>query len=413
MASGETEKKFLENEWNTMMIIYKNEYERSLESLKKWTDAFTALLVSMSFISITIVLSITLYNMGDPVTMLTATAMMIGLVGFIGVFLIRAEAPKEIKTHSLANKSNEQQLVDKLYRTLIPIAVIVACVMFILNLGGGPVLMAVGIILFPIGWVGKKDDKNVDLRDRDFSQFTKMLGSVVGSMGLTVKEGITRVDKKAIGTLEPEINRLYSQLIMGMDSQISWKRFIGSTGSELINKFTHIFTDAIDMGGDATKIGKLVNTTNLEIVLLRMKRKLVSSSFTTLIIPMHVCMCGLVVFVVQILVIFSAMISKLYTTINYNADSTLGVGNAGIAPSDIGFSLFQNVPGALLLEYCVVLVIILTIVNTFAAWYVEGGDKYKLFYYGPIMMATSGLCLLVVPFVVQGIFNIPAFQTVM
>jgi flagellar protein FlaJ len=412
MASGETEKKFLENEWNTMMIIYKNEYERSLESLKKWTDAFTALLVSMSFISITIVLSITLYNMGDPVTMLTATAMMIGLVGFIGIVLIRAEAPKEIKTHSLAHKSDEQQLVDKLYRTLIPIAVIVACVMFILNLGGGLVLVAVGIILFPIGWVGKKDDKMVDLRDKDFSQFTKMLGSVVGSMGLTVKEGITRVDKKAIGTLEPEINRLYSQLIMGMDSQISWKRFIGSTGSELINKFTHIFTDAIDMGGDATKIGKLVNTTNLEIVLLRMKRKLVSSSFTTLIIPMHVCMCGLVVFVVQILVIFSGMIAKLYATINYNANSTLGIGNAGISPSDIGFTLFQNVPGALLLEYCVVLVLILTVVNTFAAWYVEGGDKYKLFFYGPIMMATSGLCLIVVPFVVQGIFNIPAFQTV-
>ncbi len=60
MAAGEPEKKFLENEWHTMMVIYKSEYERSLESLKKWTDAYTALLVSMSFISITVVLSIVL-----------------------------------------------------------------------------------------------------------------------------------------------------------------------------------------------------------------------------------------------------------------------------------------------------------------------------------------------------------------
>jgi archaeal flagellar protein FlaJ len=276
--------------------------------------------------------------------------------------------------------------------------------------GVGYVLIAVGVILFPIGWVGKKDDKNIDNRDRDFSQFTKMLGSVVGSMGLTVKEGISKVDQKSIGTLEPQIKRLYSQLIMGMDSKICWTKFIGSTGSELINKFTHIFIDAVDMGGDATKIGKLVNTTNLEVVLLRMKRKLVSSSFTQLVIPMHVVMCGLVVFIVQILVIFSGMITKLYTTLNYNTGSTIG--NSGMSASDIGFTLFQNVPAPLLLEYCVFLVIVLTVVDTLSSWYVEGGDKYKLFFFGAIMSASSGLCLVVIPIMVQGIFSFPVLQGV-
>jgi len=409
MAAGEPEKKFLENEWATMMVIYKNEYERSLESLKKWTDAYSALLVSMSFISITVVLSIVLYNMGDPMITLIGTASMVALVGGIGVFILRSESPKEVKVHRMAPGSAEQQLINSLTKILVPVAVIAASVMLLLGMDAGLIMIVVGIIIFPIGLVGQRDDKNVDVRDRDFSQFTKILGSVVGSMGLTVKEGITKVDQKSIGTLEPMVKKLYTQLIMGMDPTICWSRFIGSTGSELINKFTHIFIDAVDMGGDATKIGKLVNNTNLEVVLLRMKRKLISSSFTTLIVPMHVCMAGLVVFVVQILVTFAGMIAKLYSSLDFDVGGDLG-GSAGLSPEAMGFSLFQNVPSGLLLEYCVFLVIILTVANTLAARYVDGGGNYKIFFYGAIMLVMSGLSLIIVPIVVQSIFNFPILQ---
>jgi archaeal flagellar protein FlaJ len=411
MAAGEPEKKFLENEWLTMMVIYKNEYERSLESLKKWTDAYTALLVSMSFISITVVLSIVLYNMGDPVTTLIATATMIALVGGIGVFILRSEAPKEVKVHSMAFCSDEQQLIKKLTKLLLPIAVIVASAMFLFGIDQGYILIAIGLTVFPIGWIGQKDDKKVDNRDKDFSQFTKILGSVVGSMGLTVKEGITKVDRKSIGTLEPMVKKLYTQLIMGIEPRLCWSRFVGGTGSDLINKFTHIFIDAIDMGGDATIIGKLVNTTNLEIVLLRMKRKLISSSFTTLILPMHICMTGLVVFVVEILVIFAELISNLYKSLDYDVSGDIG-GNGGVSAGSMGFSLFQNVPTGLLLEYCVFLVIILTVANTMAARYVDGGGSYKFFYYGAIMSVMSGISLLVVPMMVRAIFDFPILQAV-
>lgn len=409
MAAGEPEKKFLENEWLTMMLIYKNEYERSLESLKKWTDAYSALLVSMSFISITVVLSVVLYNIGDPAITLIATASMVALVAGIGVFILRSEAPKEIKVHSLAHGSAEQQAIKNLTKILVPIAVIAASAMLLLGFDTGYVLIVVGIIVFPIGLVGQKDDKNVDTRDRDFSQFTKILGSVVGSMGLTVKEGITKVDQKSIGTLEPMVKKLYSQLIMGIDPSLCWSRFVGSTGSELINKCTHIFIDAVDMGGDAIKIGKLVNSTNLEVVLLRMKRKLVSSSFTTLIVPMHLCMAGLVVFVVQILVTFAGMIARLYSTLNFDVGGDVSAGS-GMTPGMIGFNLFQNVPSELMLEYCVFLVIILTIANTMAARYVDGGGNYKIFFYGPIMSVTSGISLIIVPILVQSIFSFPILQ---
>lgn len=403
MASGEPEKKFLDSEWQTMLVIYKNEYERSLESLKKWTDAYTALLVSMTFISVTITLSVTLYNFGDPATTLTMTMILIGIVAFIGVYILRSEAPKEIKTHRLKYISTEQQRIKDLSKVLVPLAVILAAIMAILRMDMGYILIAVGLIILPMGLIGKTDDKNIDMRDKDFSQFTKMLGSVVGGMGVTIKEGITKVDQKSIGTLEPIINKLYVRLIMGMEPRLCWIKFVGSTGSDLINKFTYIFLDALDKGGDAAKVGKLVNTTNLEVVLLRMKRKLVSSSFSSLIVPMHVSMAGLTLFVIEILITFSGMIAKLYSTMDFSASNDMG--SSGFSPGTMGFNLFQNVPVDLLSEYAIILVLILTVANSMAAVYVDGGDKYKLYYYGAIMSVTSGLCLLIVPMLVHSIFN--------
>ncbi len=296
---------------------------------------------------------------------------------------------------------------------LLPVAVIVSSLLLIFNAGIGETLVVIGLLIAPIGYVAMQDDKNIDNRDRDFSQFTKMTGSVVGGMGVTIKEGITKIDMKSIGSLQPLVKRLHIQLIMGMEPQLCWLKFVGATGSDLIDKFTYIFIDAIDLGGDATKVGKLVNTTNLEVVLLRMKRKLVSSSFTTLIFPMHAAMTALVIFIVEILVIFSTMLTKMYSSLDFGASSDIGAGVAGggISAQSMGFSLFQNVPTGLLIEFSWGIVIVLTIANTFAAKYVDGGHNNKLCYYGSIMCVISGICLMVVPLVVEAIFSFPLFTS--
>ena len=414
MSSGEPEKKFLESEWNTMIVIYKNEYERSLESLKKWTDAYVSLLVSMAFVSVTVLISVILYNIGDPQTTILSTLFIIGMVAFMGVYILRSEAPKEFKTHNLKYASVERMKVRRLSKVLLPVAVIVSSLLFIFNAGIGEILIVIGLLIAPIGYVAMQDDKNIDSRDRDFSQFTKMLGSVVGGMGVTIKEGITKIDMKSIGSLQPLVKKLHTQLIMGMEPGLCWLKFVGATGSDLIDKFTYIFIDAIDLGGDATKVGKLVNTTNLEVVLLRMKRKLVSASFTTLIFPMHAAMTGLVIFIVEILVIFSTMLSKMYSSMDLgDATSNIGAGinGGGISASSMGFSLFQNVPTGLLIQFSWGLVVILTVANTFAAKYVDGGHNNKLCYYGAFMCVISGICLIVVPQVVEAIFSFPLFTS--
>jgi flagellar protein FlaJ len=403
MGSGEPEAKFLEGEWITMMQIHKNEYERALESLKRWTDAYIALLVSMAFVSVTMLLSVILYNLGDPFTMLMATVFLTGMVGAICVYVIRAEAPKEFKVHNLKFRSIEQKQVADMEKILIPGALLITVLLFAMGVNPGLILIVVGLIVAPIGFIGMIDDKNIDTRDRDFSQFTKMLGAICGGMGVTVKEGIKKVDQKSIGSLDVLVKRLYVQLLMGIEPRLCWEKFVGFSGSELINKFSYVFLDAVEIGGDPVKIGKMVNATSLEIVLLRMKRHLTASSFTTLVIPLHIAMCSLMIFIIQIMIIFANMISKLYSTM----DTFDTNGTGGLSVSSMGFSLFQNVDVDLLAQYAFMMVLVLTIFDTLAAWVTVGGARYKIFYYGSIMLVTSGLALIIVPVVVEAIFSFP------
>ncbi|MGA9141009.1 MAG: archaellar assembly protein FlaJ [Methanocella sp.] len=403
MSSGEPEAKFLEGEWVTMMSIYKNEYERALESLKRWTDAYIALLVSMAFVSVTMLLSVILYSLGDPFTMLMLTVVLTALVGAICIYVIRAEAPKEYKTHSLKFKSIEQKQIGELEKVLLPGALILAALMFVMGVNNGFILIIVGLIIAPIGFIGMIDDKNVDRRDRDFSQFTKMLGAICGGMGVTVKEGIKKVDQKSIGSLDTLVKRLYVQLMMGIEPRLCWQKFVGFAGSDLMHKFSYVFLDAIELGGDPVKIGKLVNSTSLEIVLLRLKRQLTASSFTTLLIPLHISMTALIIFIIEIMIIFSTMISKLYSSMD-TFDTT---GTGGVSVQSMGFSLFTNVNTDLLAQYAFMMVLVFTVVNTLAAWVAVGGNKYKVCYYGAIMSVTSGLALIIVPIAVQTIFSFP------
>ena len=191
--------------------------------------------------------------------------------------------------------------------------------------------------------------------------------------------------------------------MMGIEPRLCWEKFVGFSGSELINKFSYVFLDAVEMGGDPVKIGKLVNTTSLEIVLLRMKRHMTAASFTTLVIPLHISMSSLMIFIIEIMIIFSTMITKLYSSMD-TFDTT---GTGGLSVASMGFNLFQNVDVDLLGQYTVMMVLVLTIFNTLAAWVTVGGNRYKICYYGAIMSVTSGLALIIVPVVVQAIFSFP------
>jgi len=419
ISAGEPDREFLEKEWKVFKTVRKDEFERCLESLRKWTDAYTALMVSTSLVSIVILLSVIIYKVGDPAQTLYTTAFFILLISFMGVALLYKSVPKDVKTHNLRIKSREQRIVAK----WMPVSLIISLLliflmsviptffnpeMFVFNgidlKGFG--LISAGLVMLPVGFVGRNDDIKISKRDESFTVFIRNLGAIVSGAGLSIAEALTKIDQKNLGELKDLAYQLYKRLAMGLDPKLCWEKFIGESGSYLIHKLTSIFVDAVDLGGDADVIGDLVSSSNLEMVLLRMKRDLISSGFISLVIPLHLAMVSLLLFISQILTIFTKLITTLFSQYSISGEKLKNV--PGIV-GGMNIGIFSGIPLDLLYQYTLVVVLIITTANIFAAKIVKGGATYMIFYYGAILCILSGIAMIVIPPAVSMAFTFPSF----
>lgn len=415
ISAGEPDREFLEREWKAFKTIRKDEYDRNLESLRKWSDAYTSLLVSASLISVVVLLSVVIYSVGDPGSTLIASAFGNFVICLFGVFMLFKAVPKDKKIHDLRIKSREQSIASKL---LIPMLVVGGMLFLFLGLiplilgnydFAGYGFLALGLAILPIGIISKIDDKKVSKRDEAFTSFIRSLGAIKGGAGVSIAEAIRRIDQKNLGELKELAMELQRRLSLGLDPKLCWERFIGESGSYLIEKLTPIFIDAIDLGGDADAVGEIVSSSNLEMVLLRLKRDLIASGFVNLIIPLHVAMVSLTLFIEQILTIFTQYISMLFgTQVGSTGDVFRNVPLQGV-----NLGIFAGIPVELLAQYTFFVVLSITIANFLASNIVKGGGKFLYAYYASVLFILSGILMLVIPPIVRWAFTLPSFVEVL
>lgn len=396
LSSGEPEKNFLKQEKLTREEIYCNEYERSVESLKKWTDGYTALMVSMTLVVTIILVSVMIYNIENIETIAFLIVLLTTFTCGIALFIIYKAAPAEKKVHTLIRKSREQEIIRFLSRILLPAGAVSLIALILIGVKLQYILLAITFFTLPIGLFAMIDDKNIDERDSSFPAFIKTLGTLAGTTGITIRSAMKDLDKETIGCLKPGVEELHAGLLMGLTSKHCWEKFIGETGSELINRCSRIFTDAVELGGDPAEIGNIVSTSSLVIVLLRMKRRLVSSGFRGLAITLHTVMVGLLIFIVEIISKFSGLVSKVSDSHTSLQGSISGMGMSM-------FNVADSVPQ--LYKFTFSIVLILTISNALVIKIVEGGGNWKLLFYGGLMSGISGVCMIIIPAVVSRVFT--------
>lgn len=410
MSSGEPEKDFLKHEMITMAEIYSNSYDRDLEALKKWTDGYTALLISATLIVMVVLLSTMLYPLGNMHLTAFAIITLIIVSGGIGIFVIYDAAPSEVKTHSLVTGSKEQNIVKLLCKTLLPAGVIVILALILLRVHLGYILLTAAAFAAPIGIMAVIDDGKITRRDSNFPSFAKTLGSLAGTMGVNPDLAIDSLDRETTGSLEPLLDTLHKSLSLELSPRLCWERFIRDSGSELMNRCTRIFNDAVRLGGDPMEIGKIVSTSSLAVVLLRMKRKPISANFAGLVILLHAVMVALLIFIIELILSFNNMITGMFKTSGIvggveGAVSTVG-GMGSMAGLAGGIGSTSSAELTFLYQFTVATIFVLTISNIIAAKVADGGAKCKIFFYGSILTATSGLAMLVVPVLVSKMFAI-------
>ena len=410
IQSGVPDEDFLTRELGTTRSVFQNTYEQGVEMLKKWGDAYIALLFSGALVGIIIMISVAIFAPDDINQTLSGSYLIVLFISLFGIVTMYRSVPSDDKTHSLDRGSKEQAMIHRLEKRVIPISVVAGLILGVLSQNAGLVMLLIGLMLLPLGIIGYLDDRNIILRDAEFTTFIRSLGAVMGGKGITITTALSEIDRKSLVSLEPFINGVYSKLNLGLAEKETWERFIGECGSNLIYKYLNIFRDSVELGGKPDVIGQIVGSSMLEQVLLREKRNTVAMGFVILLIPMHAMMVGIFLFLYHIMVTMSKAIASVVTSLDTSAalsDPTTVAGGIGG-----GVELFVNFPEATMGMYVIIMLTIITISNIIAGKIVMGGDRYMFYFFASTLLTITGVIYIFAPIMVGMFFSIPTFQGV-
>ena len=209
ISSGESEHEFLAQEARVEREQYVNQYQRSLETLQKWADAYAALLVSVALIVVVAMISVMLYDMGNTFLYMLMGTMFV--MSFFGAWIIYKSAPYEIKCYKNRKGPKERRKAKTLLLAFGPIGLLGAVYLGTTS-GLGPAFLALGVSLIPAAIFAAMDDMKVSKVDQELSKFLRSLGNVSEALGTTLSSALAKLDRRSLGTLEPYIKRLQSRL---------------------------------------------------------------------------------------------------------------------------------------------------------------------------------------------------------
>lgn len=415
IESGVPDDDFLKNELSTVRSVYRSQVEQGIEMTKQWGDAYVAMLLSATVIAVTLMISIAIYS---PTGMESTLNMAYGIVLIIcvgGNMLMYQSVPYDAKSHGLtARASKEQQTIHAMERIIVPLTIGAVVIMGLLGVSAGLIYLLVGILMAPLGLIGFIDDSNITVRDTDFSTFIRSFGAIMGGQGTTAVYALATIDRKSLTALEPLINAVYSQMNLGLDSRQIWDKFIGDSGSNLINKYLNIYLDTITLGGPPEPIGTVVGSSILEQTLLREKKDMHARSFIILLVPMHCAMAGILIALYRIMVVLTGSVGTMMEQFQQQSASASGsIGGGGMSAGGAlgGLTMFSNFPEQEMGTFVVICLTIITVSNIIAARIVGGGDRYMFYFYTAIFCILTGMMLLVTPIGVGLFFSPEGLQS--
>lgn len=395
LRSGEPLAEYLAREAEVTSEDYENGYERDLEGLKQWSNAFSSLVMSVSLIIIIQIVSAMIYSLNPTMMMgLVVTGV---FVAAFGAWIIMRSAPKEVMIVPAAQGSPQQQKALSLSRMLIPGSIMLGVLLALVGLPVSWSMMISAVVLLPVGYISMQSDKAVVKKDIEFSTFLRSLGGMATSSGTTLKQALTKIDLSSFPTLEPDVERLSTRLRALVEPTICWHKFGLESGSRLISEVSDIFYGAVKIGGDPERVGYLCSLFTAKTTQLRSKRRLTAGTFSGLATVMQAVVTGLMIFVLSIVTNFASMVAELMPK-NTDALSSAPAASLTIGQFSAGDLQFLS---ALTLA----MVLILGVVSAAAMIFCDGGYKLKVTLYLAMIIFISGVCFLVVPPMVAGILS--------
>ena len=188
LSSGESEINFFKQEANIQADAFRNDYETRVEALRKWSEAYAAMVVSAALIVMVAAVSMLIYPvaMGFIVSLTCITI----AVGVLGAWMVHQAAPKEIRIHGGSSFCASQKRTLRIERVLLPVAGITMIILLIARVDLGWVLLVTALMLAPIGIYSILFENQVSKKDRDIGTFLRSLGNISSATGIPISQAV-------------------------------------------------------------------------------------------------------------------------------------------------------------------------------------------------------------------------------
>ena len=153
---------------------------------------------------------------------------------------------------------------------------------------------------------------------------------------------------------------------------------------------SEMLVDGVEMGANGEEVGDIASTYATNVASLRQTRKLTSSSFSFLIIPMHTAMTALLLFILTIVSTFDAKLQEV-------AEGIVGETSSAGAASLPGLNMFQAQDLTLTTAMITMVILVLTVSNALASKFADGGHNLKISFSLSLMCLISGVNMILVP----------------
>lgn len=393
LSAGQPEHDFLSKEGDIQMVSYEKEYERDLESLKKWTDGYAALVISSALIIIINLISVLIYPMDSKSVGGLVVVSLVSAGG--GAWILNRSGPTERRAMFKPNGPKKQRLARSYAYYGIAAITIICVPAGLLGLPLGYNLILAGLFLLPSGMLAKLAGTEVQKKDREIGPFLRSLGGYASSTGTTIGEALERLDITSFPAIYDDLIRLRARLKASIDPGLCWRKFSEEIGSRLIIETTVIFIDAIGLGGSSDTVGlfaaKYAALTNT----LRAKRVVVSSTFSSLTIVMHGVLAVLMIVIMEVIRNFTVVIEESMASANEALDAA-SVPLPTFGSPELGFLTVVTIG----------MVIALALINGVAIVVTDGDHMVKTTLYLSALFIVSGLSFIFVPPMVVNLISV-------
>ena len=364
---------FMKVEYEKMMADKVAEFDRAVERVKRLIEAYSAIMTSNIFLSVSMLLTSMIYGIDVNRILIVTTVAVATSLAFIAFFTSRS-LPKDPILHDDPRRPEKLASIERMNPIILITSLSSTSLLilspiklkFFLDPIFAPMILA-GAPLLMIGWVGKRWVKSAREMDENYAPFVKSLGDALEVSG-SLKSACKVVSINDYGPLNKLLKRLGKRLELGFEQGKAVEMLGVESLSNLILSTCRIEADSLRYGSRQAITSKAIHDYILSHLANRKKRRQVAGAIRGLALPLQAifsALSALISVLTRILSKFAKLIHTWFPVITPISYDTITIYFSG-------------------------LMLAMAVASSYMIYSIEGDSKFTFTYQLGMLLTISG-----------------------